>query len=330
MRTKREIKKVIETIRHNKSFLITAHMNLEGDALGSVLAMYLLLKKLRKKAVVCNNDPTPQIYSFLPHSRKIRNSLEDDERFDVGIVLDCSDSSRAGHVKHYLSRVKSIINIDHHVSNTFFGDVNWVEPHKSSACEILYKLCEKFRIMDKNIALCLYTGIFTDTGNFTYANTDKHTHKIAAHLMRYHIHPNKVYEALHSFCVENDLKFIGRIISSLKFDEKRKICWAKITKWREKEYDLTEVIFSIMRLLKGVEVFILFKKADAKKVRINFRSRGRVDVNRIAQFFGGGGHKSASGTTVEDSLNGAERKVIAFAKRYTNGYRSSRKKNKKR
>jgi phosphoesterase RecJ-like protein len=314
---KNSLKEIVDKIKSSKSFLITAHVSLEGDALGSELATYALLRKLGKRVVVFNNDHTPPIYKFLPHSGVIRNNLKGD-KFDVAMVLDCSDSSRTGKVKDYLSQAKCIINIDHHVSNTFFGDINWVDSKASSACQILYRLCEKMKIMDKNIALCLYTGIFTDTGNFTYTNTTKETHKIVSNLMHYGVCPRLIYENVHSLCEDKDLKLIGKIISHLKFDTSRKICWAVINKWEDKDYDLTEVIFSVMRLLKNVEVLILFKKVEKNKIRVNFRSRPTVDVNRIAQFFGGGGHKSASGTTIEGEISQAEKKVISFVKRYTN------------
>jgi phosphoesterase RecJ-like protein len=310
------LKKIIDKINKSKSFLITAHMNLEGDALGSELAMYLLLKKLKKKAIIYNNDPTPAIYNFLPFSKVIKNEIKQ-EKFDTAMVLDCSDSSRTGKVKDDLGKAASIVNIDHHISNTYFGDINWVEPGAGSAAQMIYLLCEKFKIMDKNIALCLYTGIFTDTGNFTYASTDWETHRIASQLMKYNLHPHAIYCNIHSLCAPSDLGFIGKIISSLKLDSRKSICWAAINEWKDKNYDLTEVIFSIMRLLKGVEVFILFKKIDKNRTRVNFRSCSRVDVNRIAKFFGGGGHKRASGTTVNDSLEIAARKVISFTKRYT-------------
>jgi len=139
-----------------------------------------------------------------------------------------------------------------------------------------------------------------------------------AELMHYGVSPRLIYENVHSLCEDKDLKFIGKIISNLRFDSSRKICWASINKWEDKDYDLTEVIFSFMRLLKGVEVLILFKTVEKDKIRVNFRSRPSVDVNKIAQFFGGGGHKSASGTTIEAGLKQAERKVVSFVKRYTN------------
>jgi len=314
---RREFKKVIEKIKSSRSFLITAHMNLEGDALGSELAMYLLLKKLKKKNVVIyNHDPVPESYKFLPYSRNIKTSLKG-QKFDVALVLDCSDSFRTGKVKNYLNNVGCIINIDHHISNTLFGDINWVEPNRISTCEILYWLCDRFHVMDKNIALCLYTGIFTDSGSFTYANTNANTHKIISQLMKYPIHPNYIYESLNSCCVLADLKIMSNVFSLLELDANKKICWAKLNHWQEGQHDLTETVFGMMRLLKGVEVFILFKKVDKNKVRVSFRSRGKINVNRVAKFFGGGGHKNASGTTTEDTLSGAEKKIIAFVKRYT-------------
>jgi phosphoesterase RecJ-like protein len=108
------------------------------------------------------------------------------------------------------------------------------------------------------------------------------------------------------------MNFIGKVISVLKFDSSGTICWASIDNWADGDHDLTEVIFSIMRLLKGVEVFMLFKNTGNNRVRVNFRSRARVDVNKIAKFFGGGGHKRASGTTVEGDFKTVEQHVIEY------------------
>ncbi|MCF7874551.1 MAG: DHH family phosphoesterase [Candidatus Omnitrophica bacterium] len=313
-----KIKKIVDLIKNNNSFFITAHMNLEGDALGSELALYLLLKKLNKKAIIYNNDPTPEIYKFLPSHKSIKNDFKKG-KFDIAFVLDCSDSSRAGKIENKLSAAAKVVNIDHHISNTHFGDINWVEAEMSSASEMIYYLVKNLKAMDKDIALCLYTGIFTDSGSFTYANTSFNTHKVIAELMRYDICPDLVYKKVHSLCVPGDIQFIGKCISKLKFCLQEKICWITISQWQEKNYDLTEIIFSIMRLLKNPEVFILFKKINKNKTRINFRSSSHVDVNKIAKFFGGGGHRRASGTTLDQSLKESEKKVIRFIQRRIDG-----------
>ena len=114
------------------------------------------------------------------------------------------------------------------------------------------------------------------------------------------------------------------MISSLRFDNRKKIFWSVIPKWQDKGYDLTEIIFTIMRLMRNVEVLLLFKRMGKNTTRVNFRSRASVDVNRIAKFFGGGGHKKASGTTMDDDVAEAEKKVIAFIKRYTNGMKKTK------
>ena len=126
------IKKVIEKIKSNKSFLITAHTNLEGDALGSEMAFYNLLSKLNKRSLIVNEDPVPYPYQFLPGLKKVRPYkmfLRNKPDFDCFVVLDCSDLQRTGEVYRLNSENKPIINIDHHISNLMFGDVNWVEPN---------------------------------------------------------------------------------------------------------------------------------------------------------------------------------------------------------
>lgn len=314
------IDKIIDKIKENKRFLITAHVNLEGDALGSELGMYFILKKLAKHVEIYNNDHTPTIYNFLPGKDVITHTFPNNN-FDAAFILDCSDVSRTGSVKSHLSKIRYLINIDHHPSNTYFGDLNWIDPVASSTAEMIYKLAHRLGVVDKNIALCLYTGIFTDTGGFTYNNITPNVHRIVAELLKTGIPVNKIHTNLNSFCSLKDLKFISRLLSGLKIDYHNNISWILAKSWpSNNNFDLTEVIFSMMRLLKDIEVFILFKKIGKKKVRVNFRSRtSKVDVNKIAKFFGGGGHKSASGTTMDMDIERAEEEVISFIRRRRNG-----------
>ncbi len=317
-----KIKKIISLIKNNNDFLITAHMNLEGDALGSELALYSMLKKLKKNAVIWNQDPTPKTYDFLPKHQVIKKVIKK-RKFDVIFALDCSDISRSGKVKEDLPEFSTLVNIDHHISNTYFGDLNWVEPKIGSTCEMIYYLADKLKLVDNEVALCLYTGIVTDTGNFTYASTSSQTHKVIADLMNFNIQPDWIDQKINSLCEADDLKLIGRHISRLKFTSNKKVCWATISKWQDKNYDFTEVIFSIMRLLRDPEVLIIFKKIGKNKTRINFRSRSNLDVNKIAKFFKGGGHQKASGTTLEENLKDSENKVISFVRKQINEKKSS-------
>jgi phosphoesterase RecJ-like protein len=311
------ITKIIKLLSSQKNFLITAHTSLDGDAVGAELALYSLLRLMKKNVVVCNTDALPQAYKFLPYADNIQ-TIFNHEIVDTAIVVDCSDPERIGRAKEYLARARHIINIDHHISNAYFGDINWVEPQAGSVSQILYKLFKRMKRFNKDIALCLYTGIITDTGHFSFSNVTSDTHAVVSDLLHYGIKPDLVHENLHSLCDAADLRFIGEKISAVKFAVKGKVCWIRAKHWKDKEFDLTEVIFSIMRMLKGVEVFLIFKQLEGKKIRVNFRSRSMVDVNAVAAIFGGGGHKRAGGATIEGEQEQVEAKVIAYLEKIMN------------
>jgi bifunctional oligoribonuclease and PAP phosphatase NrnA len=310
-------KKIIETITRNKTFLLGTHLDVEGDALGSALGMYLLLKRLKKKVYFYHPQIIPENYRFLPYSGEISSKLPL-ESFDAGIILDCSDISRLGQAKNNFINTGILINIDHHISNTKFAELNYVEPGASSASELVYKIYKKFfNKVSKNAALCLYTGIFTDTGSFSYTPTTSSVHRIAAELIESGVKPANVYYEVYSAFESQDVAFIGNVLSGLKQDNSGKIVWVNIESWRESVFgDLTEVIFHNLRSIKRGEVFVLIKNIKKNEVRVNFRSNGKVNVDRIAKFFGGGGHKNASGVTIKgESLSEIEKKVISFIRR---------------
>ena len=174
------MKAVIEAIKNNKKFLITAHVNLEGDSLGSQLAMKELLTGMGKAAFILDNDPVPEHYRFLPKAGEISNRLDKVEDFDAAVVLDCPTLKRTGKVKDIISKSPSlVINIDHHISNEKFGGINWVDPHASSAGEMVYRLFKEIGVkLTKEVALSLYIAILTDTGSFNYDNTSRVTHEV--------------------------------------------------------------------------------------------------------------------------------------------------------
>ena len=309
------IPRLIETFKQYSMFSVTSHVNVEGDALGSQIALYLLLKKLGKKVVMVNQDPVPPSYAFLPSTSRITTNIPS-RPVEVAVASDCSDLFRTGSVQEYLAQAPVLVNIDHHISNSKFGTVNWVDPDASSACEMVFHLCDRLKIMDKDIATCLYTGMYTDTGSFTYTNTTSAVHAIVSRLLEYPIVPQKIYHAIYSAYGLDDVHRIGRLISGIQEDDTGRIAWLKTTHWpSDLKVDLTETVFSLMRLLKKSDVLLIFKPTASKSVRVNFRSKGSVDVNKIAKQFGGGGHCTASGTTIQGNLNAVEREVIRYVKK---------------
>ncbi|MDD4954227.1 MAG: bifunctional oligoribonuclease/PAP phosphatase NrnA [Candidatus Omnitrophica bacterium] len=318
------LKKAAACLKKYNSFLITSHTNLEGDALGSELAFYALVKRMGKTAFVVNDDLLPYGYDFLPNKEVVikfsENKLKKD--FDCFVVLDCSDLNRPGRVAQLNTAGKPVLNIDHHISNQMFADVNWVEPGASSCCEMIYKLFKAMRVpIDKETAICLYAGILTDTGSFRYSNTSAFTHSVAADLLARGFNGTDIYRNVYENVPLADMKILSKVLPGMKQEAQGRVIWFQIKRdmlaGKKTSFDLGEQILSFGRAIKGVEVVVLFKEnlSGRGEIRVNFRSRGNVDVNSIAQSFGGGGHKTASGATISGTLASARKKVLARIKK---------------
>jgi phosphoesterase RecJ-like protein len=318
------LKKVIACIKKNNRFLITAHTNPEGDALGSELAFYNLVRSLGKEAVIVNEDNLPYGHEFLPGGETIKKFGRDTKniKFDVFVVLDCSDLKRTGEVYRLNADNKTILNIDHHISNINFGAVNWVRPYASCACEMVYEIYKVMRLpIDKDTAIALYTGIMADTGSFRYSNTSAFTHKVAAELLKHKLDVRQIYRSIYENMPFADAKLLAEILPTIKRSFGGKVVWFEvkksILKKRKKiSIDLTEHLLTFARAIKGAEVALIFKEnfVTDSEIRINFRSQGKVDVNKIAQEFGGGGHKAAAGATVHGKIETIRNKVLAKVK----------------
>lgn len=317
------LKKVAAWIKRNKRFLITTHTNLEGDALGSELAFYRLLKKMGKEVVMLNQDIAPPNYNFLPGANLIQryNPHLKNIQFDSLVVVDCSDLTRTGEVYKINKENKPILNIDHHISNENFGSLNWVDTAASSCAEMIYSLYKTLAIpLDRQAALCLYVGLLTDTGSFRYTNTSAFTHQAASVLLKYNLGIQKIYQSIYENIPFSEMELLVRILPTIKRKFAGKVAWFEIKqnllKGKKLSFDLTEHILSFARAIKDVEVAVLFKENLGVKdeIRVNFRSQGKVNVNRIAFFFGGGGHKTASGATVQGKMETVKRRVLARIK----------------
>jgi phosphoesterase RecJ-like protein len=315
------MKEVIEAIKKGRSFLVTAHVNVEGDALGSQLAMKELLTGMGKKAFILDSDPVPEHYRFLPKASGISSNFDKVSAFDTAIVLDCPTLNRTGKVQDVIkAKGVPVINIDHHVSNESFADVNWVEPNASSAGEMVFKLFKEARVpITKETALCLYIAILTDTGSFNYDNTSSVTHEIAGELLGYGLEPASVSESVYERRSVKDINLLGLVLATIRVNKKGTVAHLEVTKdmLDKTGADLakSEGLINYARSIDGVKVAVLFKEGhkDKKKINISFRSKGNgcaIDVNKIAAIFGGGGHTKASGCIVAGSLKDVKKKVL--------------------
>ncbi len=316
------LKKTVACIKRYKNFLITSHTNPEGDALGSELAFYRLLKEMGKGAIIINEDNLTPGYNFLPGIEKINKFTRKllGVKFDCFVILDCSSLQRCGRVSQINKNNKPILNIDHHISNKGFGTVNWVETNVSSCAQMIYNLYKELDIQfDKTTAMLLYVGILTDTGSFRYSNTTAQTHRIAAQLLKHNLDAAKIYNQVYGNMPFEDAKLLIKMMSRMKLACSGKLVWFEIERRILKNkricIDLTEHLMNFSRSIKGVEVAALLRdNLGQDEVKVNLRSQGKVDVNKIASFFGGGGHKSASGATIAGNISEVRRKIVAKIK----------------
>ena len=312
-----EISKILQK---NNNFLITSHINLDGDGIGSELALYSILKKLKKKPIILNQGKLPKIYDFLPGVNKVQyleGDYIDTKSIDVGIALDCSNVKRMGKTYEIFKNIKTIINIDHHTSNENFGDLNYVDSSVSSVGEIIYKLIKFINVdlLDEDISTCLFTSILTDTGSFRYSNVSSKTFKVASDLTSKGIKPYLIANNIYNRNTYSGLKLLGEALSTLETDESNYISWLTITQKmlndaKAKDEEI-EGIIDVATTLNNIEISILFREAKDNKVKVSFRSKGSFDVNKFAGKFKGGGHPNAAGCLCSGKLDEMKGKILS-------------------
>lgn len=311
------MQKVIAAIKKHNRFLVTAHVNPEGDSLCSQLAMKELLSILGKTAFIVNHDPVPGHYKFLPKAGEISTDLTKKVDCDAVLVLDCPTLKRIGGVIGLIPKNAVVISIDHHVSHDRFGRINWVDAGASSTGEMVYRLFREMEIpLTREIALCLYIAILTDTGSFNYDNTSRLTHEIAGELLGYGLDPAVVSESVYERRTTEDIRFLGLVLSTLRVNRAGDVAYLEITRkmLEETGADMakSEGFINYARSIDGVKIAIFFKEdlRNPRRVNVSFRSKGEVDVNGVASHFGGGGHMKASGCMLEGSLAEVEERVL--------------------
>ena len=311
---------ITKVLQENNNFLITSHINLDGDGIGSELALYFILKKLNKKAIILNQDRSPKIYDFLPGSDKVHyleDNCIDPKSIDVVIALDCSNIKRIGKTYEIFKNIKTIINIDHHKSNENYGSLNYVDYSASSVGEIIYELIKSINIdlLDTKISTCLFAAIITDTGSFRYSNVSSKTFEAASHLTSRRIKPHLIANNIYNRNTYPGLKLLGEALLTLEINESNCISWLTITRKMLNDVKANdeeiEGIIDVVTTLDNVEIFILFRETKDDKIKISFRSKGNFDVNKFAGIFKGGGHPNAAGCLCPGKMDEIKEKILS-------------------
>jgi len=307
-----ELNKAIDS---NSSFLISSHLSLDGDCIGSQLAFLWYLQSIGKKASVYCVDPVPQKFAFLKNSELIQGTAPQDT-FDILLILDCSNVTRLGwDVRN--SGASAIINIDHHRDNTSFGAVNYIDRRAAAAGEIIFSFFKDCNIdFPPEVAEALYTAILTDTGGFRFSNTSGKILRVCAELADRGADCAGVYDRVYSSHSPQALLLQSRIWSTLTFHLNGRICSMDMPMSILDEigarYSDSEGMADYTITAIGAEVGIMTKHT-ADETHFSLRSRGRVDVGRVAQRIpGGGGHSCAAGCTIKLPYKEAMEQMLAI------------------
>lgn len=303
---------VIELIEKHDRFAITSHIRPDGDSMGSSLALCWILKGLKKDAEVIMCDHVPHAYTRLPGSQDVRVIDDVDRPYDAVFVIECSDVTRPG-----LPSLKDqfVVNIDHHSTTALFGDLNWIDSTAAAVGEMIYNLAKAIGAkITPEIASCVYAALLTDTGSFHFSNTTERTFKIASELVRYGAQPAKLSQAIFYNYPYAKIRLVGAVLSTLERDETGRIAWITMSKEAMENSGASEEdsdnIINYPLTVGDVEAVAFFRELPNSTYRISLRSKNRVNVARVAEEFGGGGHTNAAGFTIQADYEQLSREVI--------------------
>jgi phosphoesterase RecJ-like protein len=310
---------IIKLIAEAGSIAIFPHVNADGDAVGSSLALALALKNAGKHVVVYIEEDIPTTFRFLPGLELAKPFDKAFDVMDINIALDTGDVGRLGLRAEGFFNAPCTVNIDHHVTNTNYGHMNFVNSSSASTSEIVFTLIKQLELdIDKSIATCLYTGVVTDTGGFQYQNTSAETHRIAAELLSTGINVGELSQRIFDNTTYQKLKLTQKAIELLELHQDSKLSVVALSMEDIRSVGASDEdcdgIVNIGRSIEGVEVSVLLKEKEINVIRVNLRSKTCVNVSEIAAQFGGGGHIRAAGCTVNGSLADAKAMIINAVK----------------
>jgi len=306
---------VLQQIEQRDHFVLTSHARPDGDAIGSALACCQVLRAMGKQAEVVLHDGVPRIYRTLPFADQVLQATRISRGYEAAIILECDSIHRTrleGLQDHFL------ISIDHHASGRPFADVNWIDPHAVATGEMVFRLArEAGTPFSPEIATCLYTALMTDTGSFMFQGTNEHTFALARELVLAGADPSHCARSIYFAHSVAKMRLLGEALRNLNTEGH--IGWTWVTqeqmdRCRAKEEDC-EGLVNYVLAIGEVEVAAFFRELPDGRYRASLRSKGKLDVARVAEHFGGGGHECAGGCSLDGPLAHAVRQVLEHLRR---------------
>jgi len=302
---------VLRQIERRDSFVLTSHARPDGDAIGSALACCQVLRAMGKQADVVLHDAVPRIYRPLPFADQVVQANRLNGSYEAAIILEC-DSLLRTRLEGLEDRF--LINIDHHASGRPFADVNWIDPHAVATAEMVFRLGREAGVpLSPEIATCLYTALMTDTGSFMFQGTNEHTFALARELTLAGADPSHCARNIYFAHSGAKMRLLGEALRNL--NQEGHLVWIWVTQEQmercgAKEEDC-EGLVNYALSIADAEVAVFFRELPDGRFRVSLRSKGKVNVAKLAERFGGGGHECASGCAVKGPLQAAVSEILS-------------------
>ena len=317
---------LIEHLKKSKHVLLASHAHPDGDAIGSLIAMGFAIEALKKKITLYNESPIPAVYRFLPYVDRVVRHVETENAYDTAVILDCGNLQRIGEAASAVSPIPTIINIDHHMTNTYFGTYQLIDTSACATAEILYRVIKKMKIpFTKAIATLIYTGILTDTGSFRFSNTNRAAFTICEEMIGLGVDPYTIAQHVYGTYSLGRIKLLNLALDSIEISPNGKLSLMTLTEDMFVETGTqpedVDGMINYVKRIEDVKVAALIQPdqngrgnpANPLLFNVSLRSDGSVDVASIASDFGGGGHFSAAGFTIELPLPDLKRTIFKLA-----------------
>lgn len=319
--------RVIQHLKSSRHLLVASHVSPDGDALGSQLALGQALSALGKQVTIYNESDIPKLFRFLPGVDSIVQRLDSVDDFDTAFILDCGDLQRIGDMASMVARIPTVINIDHHLTNTRFGAYHLVDPSACATAEIVYRVIKKLGVAITNpMAFAIYTGIMTDTGSFRFSNTNREAFSICEEMVGLGADPNYVANHVYVTYSLSRIKLLNLVLDSIEVSDNGRMSIMSLTQdmldtTGTKPEDIGRLI-NYARHIEDVRVAaLIYESKNGNTVipegqghfHISLRSDGSVDVAKIAADYGGGGHMTAAGFNITTTLSAVKAKLLELA-----------------